>query len=231
MRRYGTWQGNDHYLRPVPSLAPFGAATRLAPKRRQTLMPFTLLGPCDYREEIRKSRFIALAAPVTHAAEAHAFIAAHSDASASHNCWAWQVGQQYRFSDDGEPSGTAGRPILAAIEAQDCDQVAVLVIRWYGGIQLGTGGLARAYGGSANKCLQAAPRLELIAREHYRCQCLFAELPLLNARLADLDCLLEKQTFDATGAELQLAVPAQRKAELQKLLANISRGRIELLAL
>ena len=193
-------------------------------------MPFTLISPCEYREEIRKSRFIALAAPVTSAAEAQAFITTHSDPSASHNCWAWKVGQQYRFSDDGEPGGTAGRPILAAIEAQDMDQVAVLVIRWYGGIQLGTGGLARAYGGSANKCLQTAPRVELVAREHYRCHCLFAELPLLKARFSDLDCLLESESYDATGAELLLAVPAPRVAELQRLLADISRGRVELQA-
>lgn len=194
-------------------------------------MLFTLLGPCDYREEVRKSRFIAFAAPATSAAEAQAFITAHSDLSASHNCWAWKVGQQYRFSDDGEPSGTAGRPILAAIEAQCMDHVAVLVIRWYGGIQLGTGGLARAYGGSANKCLQAAPRHELIARKHYRCHCLFTELPLLKARLADLDCLLENQTYDATGAEVHVALPAQQFVKLQQLLADISRGRIELLPL
>ena len=191
-------------------------------------MSFTLLDPCEYREEIRKSRFIALAAPVASAAEAQAFITAHSDASASHNCWAWKVGQQYRFSDDGEPGGTAGRPILAAIDAQEMDQVAVLVIRFYGGIQLGTGGLARAYGGSANKCLQAAPRHELVARESYRCHCLFAELPLLKARLAELDCLLENESYDASGAELHLAIPAPRVAELQRLLADISRGRIEL---
>ena len=191
-------------------------------------MPFTLIGPCEYREEIRKSRFIALAAPVSSAAEAQAFIAAHSDASASHNCWAWKVGQQYRFSDDGEPGGTAGRPILAAIESQEMDQVAVLVIRFYGGIQLGTGGLARAYGGSANKCLQAAPRIELVAREQFRCHCLFAELPLLKARLTELDCLLENESYDASGAELQLALPAPRVAELQRLLADISRGRSEL---
>ena len=191
-------------------------------------MPYTLLGPCDYREEIRKSRFLALAAPVASAAEAQAFIAAASDPGASHNCWAWKVGNQYRFSDDGEPGGTAGRPILAAIEGQSFDQVAVLVIRWYGGIQLGTGGLARAYGGSANKCLQGGQRHALIARNRYRCHCLFAELALLKIRLAELDSLLESETYDASGAELQLAVPPQRTAELQRLLADISRGRIEL---
>lgn len=194
-------------------------------------MPFTLLEPCEYREEIRKSRFIALAAAATSAEAAIAFIAAHSDPAASHNCWAWKVGNQYRFNDDGEPGGTAGRPILAAIEGQDCDQVAVLVIRWYGGIQLGTGGLARAYGGSANKCLQAAQRQELVARNHYRCHCLFAELPLLKARLSDLDCLLVSEAYDGSGAELELALPPQREADLQRLLADISRGRSVLQAL
>lgn len=111
-------------------------------------MAFTLKAPCTYQEEIRKSRFLALAAPVSSAAEAQAFIQRASDPSASHNCWAWKVGNQYRSSDDGEPGGTAGRPMLAAIEGQGFDRVAVVVTRWYGGIQLGTGGLARAYGGS-----------------------------------------------------------------------------------
>ena len=130
-------------------------------------MPSTLTGLCEYREEIRKSRFITLAAPISNARQAQEFIEQHSDHNASHNCWAWKLGDQYRSSDDGEPGGTAGRPILSAIEAQDCDQVVVLVIRWYGGIQLGTGGLARAYGGGANKCLQNAEKLPLFRRvEH-----------------------------------------------------------------
>ncbi|MCU1719399.1 IMPACT family protein [Pseudomonas sp. 5P_3.1_Bac2] len=191
-------------------------------------MPFTLLGPCDYREDIRKSRFLAIAAPVTSAQAAMAFIASHSDASASHNCWALKIGQQYRFNDDGEPGGTAGRPILAAIEAQDCDQVAVLVIRWYGGIQLGTGGLARAYGGSANKCLQGAQRQLLITRDTYQCHLLFAELPLLKARLAEFDCLLEAEDYDGQGAQLSLAVAPQQQPALAQLVADISRGRAQL---
>lgn len=106
-------------------------------------MPSTLQGLAEYREEIRKSRFHTIAAPVADEDEAQAFIAAHRDASAGHNCWAWKCGAQYRFSDDGEPGGSAGRPILAAIEGQDMDCVAVLVSRWFGGIKLGTGGLAR----------------------------------------------------------------------------------------
>ncbi|WP_460148024.1 IMPACT family protein [Pseudomonas sp. S2_A02] len=189
-------------------------------------MPFTLIGFCEYREEIRKSRFIALAGPITSAADAQAFIEQHSDLNASHNCWAWKLGDQYRSNDDGEPGGTAGRPILAAIEAQDCDQVAVLVIRWYGGIQLGTGGLARAYGGGANKCLQGAPKVELISRVPISCACAFGELALVKLRLAELGGLVVEEIFTANGVELQLAIGEGQIETLQMQLADLSRGRI-----
>ncbi|WPP45284.1 YigZ family protein [Pseudomonas sp. AN-1] len=193
-------------------------------------MAFTLSAPCEYREEIRKSRFIALAAPADSPQAAQAFIAAHSDRAASHNCWAWKCGAQYRFSDDGEPGGTAGRPILAAIEGQDCDQVAVLVIRWYGGIQLGTGGLARAYGGSAAKCLQGGERVALVARLHARCHVPFAELARIRARLAEWQVSIEGEAFDATGALLQLALPAGQLDAVSRQLADLSRGQIVLAA-
>ncbi|QEY65060.1 YigZ family protein [Metapseudomonas lalkuanensis] len=190
-------------------------------------MPFTLSAPAEYREEIKKSRFIAHAAQVASVEEAQAFIARLSEPGASHNCWAWKLGNLYRFSDDGEPGGTAGRPILAAIEGQDCDQVAVLVIRYYGGIQLGTGGLARAYGGSAAKCLQGGERVELVARSRIRCHPGFAELPLLKARLADFEALVESERFDAEGAELIMALPEGRIAGFEQVLRDISRGRLE----
>jgi len=189
-------------------------------------MPFTLTGLCELREEIRKSRFITLAAPITSPQDAQAFIDLHSDLNATHNCWAWKLGDQYRSNDDGEPGGTAGRPILAAIEAQDCDQVVVLVIRWYGGIQLGTGGLARAYGGGANKCLQAAERIELIKRVPLSCACGFAELALVKIRVAELGGLLVDETFTANGVDLQLALGEAHIDTLQTQLADLSRGRI-----
>ena len=189
-------------------------------------MPSTLLGLCEYREEIRKSRFITLAAPITNARQAQDFIEQHSDLNASHNCWAWKHGDQYRSSDDGEPGGTAGRPILSAIEAQDCDQVVVLVIRWYGGIQLGTGGLARAYGGGANKCLQGAEKLPLVSRVALYCSCSFGELALIKLRLADSGGLLINESFTGNGVDLHLALAEEQIAPLQQQLADISRGRI-----
>ena len=169
-------------------------------------MPSTLLDLCEYREEIRKSRFITLAAPITSAAEAMSFIERHSDLAATHNCWAWKLGQQYRSSDDGEPGGTAGRPILAAMEAQDCDQVVGLVIRWYGGVQLGTGGLARAYGGGANKCLQQAAKRLLVQRSDFTCSCTFSELALVKLRIAEVDGLVVDEQFTANGVDLQGAL-------------------------
>lgn len=189
-------------------------------------MPSTLVDLCEYREEIRKSRFITLAAPITNARQAQDFIELHSDLNASHNCWAWKHGDQYRSSDDGEPGGTAGRPILSAIEAQDCDQVVVLVIRWYGGIQLGTGGLARAYGGGANKCLQCAEKLPLVSRVALYCSCSFGELALIKLRLADSGGLLVNETFTGNGVDLHLALAEEQIAPLQQQLADISRGRI-----
>jgi thymidylate synthase len=189
-------------------------------------MSFTLVGPCEFREEIRKSRFITLAAPISSAVQAQAFIEQNSDLDATHNCWAWKLADQYRSNDDGEPGGTAGRPILAAIEAQEFDQVVVLVIRWYGGIQLGTGGLARAYGGGANKCLQQAQRLPLINRVPLNLSCSFSELVLVKLRIAELNGLVQNEDFTANGVELSLAVGPEQIETLRQQLADLSRGRI-----
>lgn len=191
-------------------------------------MPFTLTGPCEFREEIRKSRFITLAAPIDTAADAQAFIEQHSELDATHNCWAWKLGAQYRSNDDGEPGGTAGRPILAAIDAQNFDRVVVLVIRWYGGIQLGTGGLARAYGGGANKCLQQADRIPLINRVSLLFDCTFSELVLIKLRVADLNGLVEDERFNANGVTLSIALGPEQIETLQRQLSGISRGRIVL---
>ncbi len=164
--------------------------------------------------------------PIASPADAQAFIEQHSDLNATHNCWAWKLGDQYRSNDDGEPGGTAGRPILAAIEAQEFDQVVVLVIRWYGGIQLGTGGLARAYGGGANKCLQQAERLPLIQRSSFDLACSFSELALVKVRLAELNGVLQSEAFTANGVQMRIAIGPEHLDALQRQLADLSRGRI-----
>ncbi|HLT03391.1 MAG TPA: YigZ family protein [Pseudomonas sp.] len=191
-------------------------------------MTWTLTASCDYQEDIRKSRFLALAAPIRDAADAQRFLSDHSAPDATHNCWAWKIGQQYRFNDDGEPGGTAGRPILAAIEGQGFDQVVVLVIRWYGGILLGTGGLARAYGGCAAKCLRAGSRERMVARIALRCHCAFAEHALVRQRLLEVEAVIDEERYLADGVAMMFQLAPERRERLQQQLADLSRGRLVL---
>lgn len=115
----------------------------------------------EYRfepEKIKGSRFIANLAPAGSQEEAEAFIRAIRAEfdDARHVCWAWRIGDEgrhVRSSDDGEPAGSAGRPILAQLEGHDVIHCVVAVVRYFGGVKLGVGGLMRAYGGAAGKCL------------------------------------------------------------------------------
>ena len=119
---------------------------------------FTLASKAEYLLEVKQSRFLANGFPISGIEEAMVLLDVARQQPATHHCWAYRVGNNYRFSDDGEPSGTAGKPILSAIDGQQLDAVIVIVTRWYGGINLGTGGLVRAYGGAAAECLRLAER-------------------------------------------------------------------------
>jgi uncharacterized YigZ family protein len=187
----------------------------------------TLAARCRHQQDIRKSRFLAIAEPVTSTTQALAFLREVADPAATHNCWAWRMGQDYRFNDDGEPGGTAGRPILQAIEGQQMDGVMVVVTRWYGGIKLGAGGLARAYGGTAAECLRLAERVPIVAMAQFGLRVEFAELALLKARLKDLQAQIETEHFDADGVALQLQLPQGHADELASLVRDLTRGRSE----
>lgn len=121
----------------------------------------TIRGPFRFESKDRGSRFIADAVPVTARAEAEAALEAVRQESydATHHCYAWRIGtggEQYRIHDDGEPGGSAGRPILAAIDRSGLTNVLVIVTRYFGGTKLGVGGLVRAYGDAAAGALQGA---------------------------------------------------------------------------
>ncbi|MCE0493606.1 YigZ family protein [Vibrio salinus] len=122
-----------------------------------------------FEEEIKKSVFITYLAHTPSVEEAKTFIEQmknrHSDAR--HNCWAYLAGRpedsmKWGFSDDGEPSGTAGKPMLAQLTGSDVGEITAVVTRYFGGIKLGTGGLVKAYGGGVQKALQ---RLETIEKK------------------------------------------------------------------
>ncbi len=188
---------------------------------------FTLAGQARYEEEIRKSRFLTHAMPIASAEAALAFIADISDLTATHNCWAYRLGNVYRFNDDGEPGGTAGRPILQAIDGQQCDRVVVVVTRWYGGTNLGTGGLARAYGGGAAQCLRLAERIEIVDTAALRFHCTFSEWPMLRARLAPFSPDFREPSYLADGVEVVVDLPRIHLNAAQVLLSDLSRGRID----
>lgn len=187
---------------------------------------FTLVELVTVRQEIKKSRFIATAGPVADEAAAKDFIAAQSDPEANHNCWAWRSGQSYRFNDDGEPSGTAGKPILAAIDGQGLDGVAVVVTRWFGGVLLGSGGLIRAYGGTAALGLRGAAKMPLVESITGTVACGFGDLTRVQARLGAFPGVqLRDQAFTDTGAVLTVSAPSAEADVLARQVADLTSGR------
>ena len=176
------------------------------------------------------SRFLAVAHPAGTRAEAEALVAAerrlHHDAT--HVCSAWRLGTaggEVRSDDDGEPSGTAGRPILGAIEHAGLTFVLVTVTRWYGGVKLGTGGLARAYGGAAAGALRAAPaavrhEVSLIEAEfaHELTGAVMHAVARAGARVVAMEY--------AEGVRLTAEVRRSRAGELLLLLGEQTRGAV-----
>lgn len=215
-----------------------GGACRAGKQRSSPLLPDrarlyacpmtqTLTGPFTAELDIKKSRFLASAMPVGSVAEAEDFIArvALAGPDATHHCWAWQVGPHCRCHDDGEPSGTAGRPILQVITAQKLDRVAVVVSRWYGGIKLGAGGLVRAYAGTAAECLRGAPKEELVERVKLTFHCPFSLVGLMQGRLPEWKVEAEQPFFDADGAQFVLALAAERQDEISARIMDLTHGQ------
>jgi putative IMPACT (imprinted ancient) family translation regulator len=188
----------------------------------------TLQAPASFLLEARKSRFLARAAPVESPDAALAWLREVADPQATHNGWAYRIGTAYRFSDDGEPGGSAGRPILAAIEGQGLDQVMVVVTRWYGGTNLGVGGLVRAYGGAAAECLRTAPRRPLVDWCEAELAADFALAGPLHGLFDALGAQKLDEGFDEHGLHLRLRLPASSFDALADRLRDLSRGAARL---
>lgn len=188
-------------------------------------MPRTLTTPIACDLSVKKSLFRAQAAPIDGEEAARTFLHAVADPDATHNCWAWKSGQRYRSSDDGEPGGTAGRPILQAIETQGFDRVMIVVTRWFGGIKLGAGGLVRAYGSAAASCLRDAPSIELVPEVLLRLHVGFAALPLIQSRLESWRARQQSCAFDAEGAWLDLSAPEAEQTTITEALRDITHGQ------
>lgn len=189
-------------------------------------MSDTLAAAASHVLEVKHSRFIVHAAPAATPDAALAFLSQVADPAATHNCWAYRIGGEYRSSDDNEPAGTAGRPILAAIEGQGYDQVMVVVTRWFGGIKLGAGGLVRAYGGAAAECLRLAERLPLIALREIAVACPFEDLGHVHGALGLHQAEKLGESFDESGAQLRLRMPEARVDALKSHLRDATRNRV-----
>ena len=190
-------------------------------------MPFTIASTVTFEEDIKKSRFQVIAAVVENEQQVKDFLEQYKDTSTTHQCWAWKIGHHVRFNDDGEPSGTAGRPILATIEGNELTNVIVLVNRWYGGIKLGTGGLVRAYGGCAGQCLLLAEKIELIEKKEIRFACLFNEWAIMQYELMQQQ-IEYQEAYTDTGVTVQARLQVHQLEPLRLKLQDVTRGREQL---
>ena len=189
-------------------------------------MAFTLASATELMEEIKKSRFLTRAFPINSVAEAEAIIETIRKEEATHHCYAWKFHQNYRFNDDGEPTGTAGKPILNAIEGRNCDCVLVIVTRWFGGVKLGTGGLVRAYGGGAARALQKAELVELVDWQILTFHCPFNLLPIVENEVQNFLAQIDNRHFDDSGCEVTLRLPKDEQENFIDWIKDISSGKI-----
>jgi uncharacterized YigZ family protein len=182
-------------------------------------------------ENVRRSRFITTVAPAPTADAAHAFIdgirAEFPDAT--HNCWAFVAGPPgstaaVGMSDDGEPHGTAGRPMLEVLLHSGLGEVAAVVTRYYGGVKLGKGGLQRAYAGGVRLALEALPRTERVERVELVVVAEYAAVEPLRRAARELDVAVRAEVF---GAEVRMdvGVPADAVARFRHAVAEATAGR------
>jgi uncharacterized YigZ family protein len=190
-------------------------------------MPYSIAAPVHFDLVIKKSRFIACVQPMPDRAGAQQLVAGlrAQHPGAAHVCWALLAGGQSAAVDDGEPSGTAGRPMLDVLRHQDLEGVLATVVRYFGGVKLGAGGLVRAYTDSVAQALLQAQKVPIIKLQALRCTAPYAlegmvrrELDAAGARL------LEVAHGDAV--QFDFSLPVQDAAALRARLDNAGHGRI-----
>lgn len=182
-------------------------------------------GTAEVRE--RGSRFLAVAEPANSETAARAVRdgekARHHDAT--HHVWAFRgVDGTERWDDDGEPAGTGGRPILAAIESAGLADVAVVVTRWFGGTKLGTGGLSRAYGRAAAQALEAVRPVTVRQGQMLRIRYEWSDTGAIAAAVEAAGGRRVGERFEP-GPELDVAVPSTRTGALLAALRDATAGR------
>lgn len=187
----------------------------------------TLTGPCSAELLIKKSRFLSCLEPCADRAAALARVAALRAAhpQAGHVCWALLAGGHSAANDDGEPGGTAGRPMLEVLRHQALDGVLATVVRTFGGIKLGSGGLVRAYTDAVAQALHGAERVRLVQQVLLSAAVPLALEGLLRRELAAAG-LIVTQAEHSHVARLHFTAPADALEALKLRLINLTAGRI-----
>ncbi|WP_192035388.1 YigZ family protein [Halomonas sp. YLGW01] len=198
--------------------------------------PIPDLPPGEWREtefEVEKSRFLTWTCHVPDTARFEDLLAKARarHPNASHHCSAFIAGppgeqQAIGFSDDGEPGGTAGRPMFQVLEGAGMGQVGCVVIRYFGGTKLGTGGLARAYAKAVAQALESLPTRDFTPRTPLRLKVGFAGEAEARAWLAGEDIPVEQADYGADGVILTVGWPSGREADLGALDSRL-KGRLE----
>jgi uncharacterized YigZ family protein len=186
----------------------------------------------EHREEVKGSLFLAFAARADSPDAALRFLQgiAQQHPDASHLCWAYRIGQAYRFSDAGEPSGTAGQPIFRAIEGQSLDHVVVGVIRYFGGTKLGAGGLVRAYGGVAAELLRRGAKITESPQRAVEIKVPFVHLGSLYHILDLLGVDERRECFDEQGIRIRVSIAEDDLGRLEHDLRDATRDEFVLAA-
>ena len=180
---------------------------------------------------IERSRFIATVARAATPEEAAAFVRQVSDEfpDATHNCWAFVAGSpgstmHVGMSDDGEPHGTAGRPMLTVLLHSGLGEVAAVVTRYYGGTKLGTGGLARAYGGTLQDAIATLPRAERMTMVTLEVVVDYGAISVVQMLAPVHEATIERADYDAE-VRYTLVLPDARVPELADALREATSGR------
>ncbi|BEP59429.1 IMPACT family protein [Variovorax sp. V118] len=190
-------------------------------------MSFTLAQPVHSELLIKKSRFIGCVQPVPDRAAALAVVASlrAEHPGAAHVCWALMAGGQSAANDDGEPGGTAGRPMLEVLRHQQVEGALATVVRYFGGVKLGAGGLVRAYTDAAAQALLGATLVPLVRQRHLQCAVPYALEGLVRRELAAIGAVLE-DVQHGDDVRLAFALPAPEADAFIARLDDAAQGRV-----
>ena len=190
-------------------------------------MTHTIAAPATAELEVRRSRFLGLVVPVEGREEALAVVARlrAEHPAAAHVCWALLAGGHSGMSDDGEPSGTAGRPILEVLRHHDLDGVLGAVVRYFGGVKLGAGGLVRAYTDAIALAVAGAEKVERIPEVEVRLEADYADAERVR-RWAEGEGFPEPAAEYGEAVVLVLRVPEATREAAVAALADLSNGRV-----